>query len=146
MIHNELIASDIDSKDISVEGRIHSPGRVCTPMGDPDAPVGLRVRTMERTALVRFENALNLFNEASIREVSDQLRKLVEQECHHRLLVNLRGVRYLSSDMLATLAVLQKMVDPAQGCIQLCGLDPLMQDMLRITYLDRTFDVCADEA
>jgi hypothetical protein len=30
--------------------------------------------------------------------------------------------------------------------IQLCGLDPLLKDVLRITQLEREFDVYADEA
>jgi anti-anti-sigma regulatory factor len=52
----------------------------------------------------------------------------------------------LSSELLGILASLQRQVDPARGRIQLCGLDPLLRDMLRITHLDGVFDVCDDEA
>ena len=119
--------------------------------GDPgnfpaqaDAP-RLRVRTIERAAILRFEGAEILFEESAVRAVSEQLNRLVE-EGHIRLLVNFGGVRYLSSDVLGILAAVHKKIDPARGRIQLCGLDPLLRDMLRITHLDRVLDVCTDEA
>ena len=119
--------------------------------GDPgnfpaqaDAP-RLRVRTIEQAAILRFEGAEMLFEESAVRAVSEQLNRLVE-EGHIRLLVNFGGVRYLSSDVLGILAAVHKKIDPARGRIQLCGLDPLLRDMLRITHLDRVLDVCTDEA
>jgi anti-sigma B factor antagonist len=90
----------------------------------------LRVRTVERTVVVRFEDAEILF----------------EEEGHTRLVVNFAGVRYLSSEVLGILAGLQRKVDPVRGSIVLCGLDPLLRDMLRIAHLDRVFDVYGDEA
>ena len=120
--------------------------------GDPgnfpaqaDAPPRLRVRTIERAAILRFEGAEILFEESAVRAVSEQLNRLVE-EGQIRLLVNFGGVRHLSSDVLGILAAVHKKIDPARGRIQLCGLDPLLRDMLRITHLDRVLDVCTDEA
>jgi anti-anti-sigma factor len=110
-----------------------------------DAPPRLRVRTIERAAILRFDGAEILFEESAVRAVSEQLNRLVE-EGHTRLLVNFGGVRYLSSDVLGILAAVHKRIDPARGRIQLCGLDPLLRDMLRITHLDRVLDVCTDEA
>ena len=110
-----------------------------------DATPRLRVQTTERAAILRFEGADILFEESAVRAVSEQLNRLVE-EGHIRLLVNFGGVRYLSSDVLGILAAVHKKIDPARGRIQLCGLDPLLRDMLRITHLDRVLDVCTDEA
>ena len=82
--------------------------------GDPgnlpaqaDAPPRLRVRTIERAAILRFEGAEMLFEESAVRAVSEQLNRLVE-EGHIRLLVNFGGVRYLSSDVLGILAAVHK--------------------------------------
>src|SRR5437016_2890909 len=63
----------------------------------------LRVRTIERTALVRFEDAAILFEESAVQAVSQQLHRLIQEEGHTRLLVNFAGVRHLSSDVLAIL-------------------------------------------
>ena len=61
-------------------------------------------------------------------------------------MVNFGGVQYLSSEVLGILAGLQRKVEQARGRIQLCGLDPLLREMVRITHLDRVFDICDDEA
>jgi anti-sigma B factor antagonist len=104
------------------------------------------VRTIERTALVRFEDAEILFEEAAVEAVGQGLHQLLAEERHTRLVVNFGGVSFMSSDVLAILAALQGEVDRACGSITLCGLDPSLRDMLRITRLDGVFDVCNDEA
>ena len=120
--------------------------------GDPgnfpaqaDAPPRLRVRTIERAAILRFKDAEILLEESAVRAVSEQLNRLVDEGPTQQL-VNFGAVRYLSSDVLGILAAVHKKIDPARGRIQLCGLDPLLRDMLRITHLDRVLDVCTDEA
>jgi anti-sigma B factor antagonist len=106
----------------------------------------LHVRRIERTALIRFEDAEFLFDEEVIRSLGEQLDRLIKDERHSHLIVNLGGVRYLSSAMLGKLAWLAKQIEPGRGQISLCGLDPLLRDMLGITHLDGVFDVCRDEA
>src|SRR5262245_49359387 len=113
---------------------------------DESRPSQLRVRAIERTAIVRFVDAEILFEEAAVRAISQQLHLLVRDEAYSRLVVSLAGVRYISSDVLGILASLQKDVEQAHGRITLCGLDPLLRDMVRITHLDRVFDICNDEA
>jgi anti-anti-sigma factor len=104
------------------------------------------VRVIERTVLIRFEDAEFLFEEKCIRELGEQLDRLIKEDGHSRLVLNLGGVRYLSSTVLGKLARLEKQLEPRRGRIQLCGLDPLLRDMLRITHLDGVIDVCSDEA
>ena len=64
----------------------------------------LRVRTVERTAAVHFEDAEILFDEGAIHTVGRELHRLIEEEGYTRLVVNLAGVRYLSSEVLGILA------------------------------------------
>jgi anti-anti-sigma factor len=106
----------------------------------------LRVRTIGRTAMVRFEDAEILNDEEAIRGIGEQLDRLIKDECHTRLLVNLGGVRYLSTAVLAKLAWAARQVEPVHGQIQVCSFDPPLRDMIRITHLDWVFDVCSDEA
>ena len=141
----------------STDGRDH--GRVATAASSSDGSRGdrwdiseaagrprLRVRTVERTAVVRFEDAEILFEESAVHAVGRELHRLIEDEGHTRLVVNFAGVRYLSTEVLAILAGLQRKVDPVRGGLVLCGLDPLLRDMMRIAHLDRVFDICGDEA
>jgi anti-anti-sigma factor len=104
------------------------------------------VRTVERTAVVGFEDAEVLFEEGAVHAVGRELHRLIEDEGHTRLVVDFAGVQFLSSDVLGILAGLQREVDPVRGSIVLCGLDTSLRDMVRITHLDRVFDICGDEA
>src|SRR6516164_9646246 len=82
----------------------------------------LRVRAVERTVIVRFEDAEILFEEGAVHTVGRELHRLIEDEGHTRLVVNFAGIRYLSTEVLAILAGLQRKVDPVRGSIVLCGL------------------------
>jgi anti-anti-sigma factor len=121
-------------------------GPVRISLDEPDGHPRVLVRHIERTALVWFANAEVLFDESSVRAVGDRLDRLVSEEGHTRLLLDLRGVRYVSGAMLGRLAALQQKLGRAHGRIQLCGLDPLVRDVLRISRLEREFDLCDDEA
>ena len=70
----------------------------------------------------------------------------MSEEGYTHLLLDLRGVRYVSGATLGRLAALQQKLGPVRGQIQLCGLDPLVRDVLRISHLEREFDICDDEA
>jgi anti-sigma B factor antagonist len=96
--------------------------------------------------VVRIEDAEFLFEEGAVYRLRRELHRLIEEERHTRLVVNFAGVRHVSSEVLGILASLQRRAYPVQGSIVLCGLDPLLRDMLRITHLDRVFDVYSDEA
>jgi anti-sigma B factor antagonist len=126
----------------SSDGRRRDPSDISEAAGRPS----LRVRIVERTVVVRFEDAEILFDEGAVHTVRRGLHRLIEEEGHTRLVLNFAGVRYLSSEVLGILASLQTRVDPFRGSIVLCGLDPLLRDMVRITHLDRVFDVYGDEA
>ena len=141
----------------STDGRDH--GKAATEASSSDGSRGerwdiseaagqprLRVRTVERTAVVCFEDAEMLFEERAVHTVGRELHRLIEDEGHTRLVVNFAGVRYLSTEVLAILAGLQRQLDPVRGSIVLCGLDPLLRDMLRITHLERVSEVSGDEA
>ena len=127
---------------LPVDGR----GGVRVLEAEPDGQPSLHVKVLERTAIVRFVDAEILFEEATVRALGDQLARLIEEGGYTRLVLNFSGVQYLSGAMLGRLAGLQKQLDPARGRIQLCGLEQLPRDVLRITHLDRVFDIRSDEA
>jgi anti-anti-sigma factor len=110
----------------------------------PDGLPRLVVRDVDWLAVVDFVNAEVLFEGGAIRGLSTQLHHLIE-EGHTRLLLNLGGIRLMSGGMLATLVGLHRRVERAQGRLGLFGLDPTLQDMVRICRLERVFEIYADE-
>jgi anti-sigma B factor antagonist len=104
------------------------------------------VRVIERTTLIRFEDAEFLLDDGDGQVMGEQLKSLIKDEGHSRLVVNLGGVKYMSGALLGKLARLANRVQQMGGQIQVCGLDPLLRDVLRHTHLDKVLDVCGDEA
>lgn len=68
-------------------------------------------------------------------EVQDQLLPLAQPGC--KLLLNMSGVSYMSSAGLRTLLMLYRQIDNQSGCIALCNLQEMIQDMMSVTgFLD----------
>ncbi len=68
-------------------------------------------------------------------DVQDQLLPLTQPGC--KLLLNMSGVSYMSSAGLRTLLMLYRQIDSQSGCIALCNLQEMIQDMMSVTgFLD----------
>jgi anti-sigma B factor antagonist len=103
------------------------------------------VRVVDRTAIVRLGDGQMLFEEPTVEALNRLFRRLIDEGLT-RLVVDFTGVPYVSGAVLGLLAEIQHELAPVGGRIRLCGLDPLAWDMLRITRLDRVFDVQEGEA
>jgi anti-anti-sigma regulatory factor len=80
-----------------------------------------------------------LFDGDDIAALGAHLRSLMEGECAaDRLVVNFAGVRAMSSDVLGILATLAR---PASRAIRVRGINPMLEQMLRICRLDRFVEV-----
>ena len=92
------------------------------------------LETIDGITVVTFSDA------KVVPETNDPLYRLVEDERHTRLLLDLSNVRFLSSNALGILVSLKKKVEAAGGRLRLCGLEPDLLELLRITYLDHIFE------
>jgi anti-anti-sigma factor len=118
--------------------------RIASASTIPDGQPRLSVRVIDGLAVIGIVNADVLVEGGAIRDLSAQLHRLVD-EGYTRLLMDFGSVRYMSSDMLATLAGLHLRVGRAGGRLGLCGLDPVLRDVLRICRLERVLDIHAEE-
>jgi anti-sigma B factor antagonist len=96
--------------------------------------------------VVRFTAAESVFQARDVQELDDELSRLVSEEGHTRLLLDLTGIRYFSSTMLVRLINLKKRAEQAHGWVRLCGLTPVMVDTFRVSKLDKLFEIHPDEA
>src|SRR4051794_17576475 len=81
---------------------------------DPDGCCRLRVRVIERTALVRLANP-DILMDTDARRMEERLGRLVRDDGHERLLLNLAGVRHMPGASLGTLATLGEEVGRRGG-------------------------------
>jgi anti-sigma B factor antagonist len=114
----------------------------------PSEPKGreyLKVDHIAGTAVVRFVGTDIVYAEEVVRDVGDQLLRLVENEGHTQILLNLNGIRYLSSTMLGRLVSVNRKLEQANGRLRLCCLSPVVSDIFRISRLDQVFAIYDDE-
>ena len=76
----------------------------------------------------------------------EPLYDLVEKDHHRRIILNFENVRFLSSAPIGVLFQLKKKVEAVGGTVRFCCVDPDIQDVFRITSIDRLFDIHANEA
>jgi anti-sigma B factor antagonist len=112
----------------------------------PSEPPRLSVRVVDGVAVARLADAEILFTEAAVQALGAELFDLVDRQGHTKLVVDLTGVKYLSSAGLAKLTELDRRVRQVGGRLRLCGLGPTVRDVFRVSQLDRLFAIDEDEA
>lgn len=106
----------------------------------------LEVTVVKDVAVVGFATPEAVFQTKEVQELDDELVRLFSEEGHTKVLLNLTGIRYLSSSMLVRLINLQKRVVQSQGHLALCCLTSVMLDTFRVSKLDQLFKIYDDQA
>jgi len=110
----------------------------------PSQPVSpLRVEHSSGVTIARFKSSALLG--AEIEVVGHELQRLIEDDPPPRIVVNLRGVVQMSSNMLAMLVTLNKAVADRRGCLVLCELTPQVRGLLGATRLEDRFAISDEE-
>jgi anti-anti-sigma factor len=100
----------------------------------------LKVETVEEGVRVQLVGCERLDEEA-VPPVKEQLLAVAGQAAPGRLLLDLRGVRFLTSTGLAMLVAVHNKMRAGGGRLTLCGLETEIQEILEVTQLIRVLDV-----
>ena len=80
-----------------------------------------------------------------IEQVGKDLQESVPQAIHKKLLLNFRGVSFMSSAMITKLVMLNKNCK-AQGVgLKFCEVSPNVMEVFKITKLNKLFDIQGSE-
>ena len=82
-----------------------------------------------------------ILEELSIREIEEELSRLVASKDTINLLLNFRNVEHLSSAALGMLIKLNDQVAKRSGRLKLSDIRPQIYQVFKITRLNRLFDV-----
>ncbi len=105
------------------------------------APAPLwEVHSHGEDTVVRFTGCDRL-DEYNSEDVGRQLLRLVEETPGPRLVLDLAGIRYLTSTALGKLVSLNRKVRSAGGSLSLSNLCPAVEEVLVVTRLDTLFEV-----
>lgn len=80
-----------------------------------------------------------------INQLGEELFGAVDKQTGKLVLINFENVRFLSSNAISKLVVLEKRVRSAGKQLKLSNLRPEVQEIFNITNLNQRFDLCDDQ-
>src|SRR6056297_3296480 len=76
-----------------------------------------------------------------IEQVGRELQEVVPQATHNKLLLNFRGVSFMSSAMITKLVMLNKTCKAQDVNLKFCEVSPNVMEVFKITKLNKLFDI-----
>lgn len=80
-----------------------------------------------------------------IEQVGKELQEAVPQATHKKLLLNFRGVSFMSSAMITKLVMLNKNCKAQGVALKFCEVSPNVMEVFKITKLNKLFDIQESE-
>ena len=103
------------------------------------------IRAAGQVSIVSFTDN-KVFDVSQIDQVERQLGRFISQSGARQLILDLKGVEYLSSPVLGMFVRLEKRLRRAGGGLQLCSVGQrLREKIFRISSLDKFFDIRDDD-
>jgi anti-sigma B factor antagonist len=103
----------------------------------------VKVRDEGSVRIIRFQDRA-LTDEATIRNVGDQLAAALPRSGPSSVILDFSGVETISSMMVGKLIALQRRVDNQHGQLRLCELSDPVRNVFRTSNLDRLFALDRD--
>ncbi|MBN1817559.1 MAG: STAS domain-containing protein [Sedimentisphaerales bacterium] len=102
-------------------------------------PVGIAYSGGVTVATLTYERILE---DADLRTLEKTILPIVEPDI--KLVMDFSSVQFLTSAALGLLIRISKKVRENQGQMSLCGIQPKIMEVFKITQLDRVFDIQPD--
>src|SRR3972149_7960374 len=87
-----------------------------------------------------------ILDELVIRQVQDELIRMLEKTQEQNVLLDFRFVKFLSSSALGMLIRVNKRCKEFKIALKLCNIDKEIEKVFKITGLNKVLDICADNA
>ncbi|TWU18037.1 STAS domain-containing protein [Allorhodopirellula heiligendammensis] len=96
---------------------------------------------MQGDILVLGFTDTKILDSQKIETVGKELQDAVAEAIHKRLLVNFRGVSFMSSAMITKLVMLNKRCKTQGVTLKFCEVSPNVMEVFKITKLNKLFDI-----
>jgi len=91
-------------------------------------------------SIIRFKES-DILDQINIQEIGDEMNGIVEATPGIKLVVDFKGVEYLSSTALGKLITLKRKVDSQSGELRMCNIKESILEVFAITKLDTIFTI-----
>ncbi len=105
----------------------------------------LDITTREDIWIVLFRQS-SIGSMGEIEKIADILRALVCKQHPAKMIIDFSNVRFFSSQMLGLLVDLWRRMKEAGGKLLICGINPQLIRVFRITHLDKLFEFYENSA
>ena len=109
----------------------------------PQQQSHLRIVAEQDFTRVEFAEK-HVIDEIVIRQIGQELTKLVDAAPRPRLVVSFRGVEHLSSAALGTLLTVMNRIRAKDGQLRLCDISPQILQIFEITKLNKVLRIEKD--
>ena len=82
-----------------------------------------------------------ILDEEQLQSLEVSFLPLIKQTPGIQLIISFENVKFLTSSVLGLLIRISKNVYEQDGTLRLCSIEPKIQDVFRITRLDKIFDI-----
>ena len=96
--------------------------------------------TPEQVVVVSFNDG-KILDSQRIEQVGRELQEAVPQAVHKKMLLNFRGVSFMSSAMITKLVMLNKTCKAQGVTLKFCEVSPNVMEVFKITKLNKLFDL-----
>ena len=100
----------------------------------------ITTQTSGETLVVGFTDS-KILDSQRIEQVGKELQDVVPQAIHKKLLLNFRGVSFMSSAMITKLVMLNKSCKAQNANLKFCEVSPNVMEVFKITKLNKLFDI-----
>ena len=104
----------------------------------------ITTETNGEVLIVGFTDS-KILDSQRIEQVGRELQEVVPQAIHKKLLLNFRGVSFMSSAMITKLVMLNKSCKTQTVTLKFCEVSPNVLEVFKITKLNKLFDIQAEE-
>jgi len=85
-----------------------------------------------------------ILDEADVSGLEGSILPLIESSESINLVLDFSNVKFLTSAVLGLLIRISRRIYESQGQLKLCGINPRILEIFRITRLERVFDIHPD--
>ena len=85
-----------------------------------------------------------ILDQAEVQALENSIMPLVEEAGAINLVIDFGNVKFLTSAVLGLLIRVSKKIYESGGHLKLCGINPKILEIFKITRLDRIFDIYDD--
>ena len=97
-------------------------------------------QTMGEILVLGFTDS-KILDSQRIEQVGKELQETVPQAIHKKMLLNFRGVSFMSSAMITKLVMLNKNCKAQGVALKFCEVSPNVLEVFKITKLTKLFDI-----